>query len=260
MVKAMSSFSLRRRIWSAASSTPTALDGVETFSSPLKGRQTAHRPQRFWFVIASSFLVSLMLSQCRIISDMISVTSDNDQILSFDFDPSRGDGRNSSFQRNVTLSVSPNTEEPPSQHEISTNKQHKMRATPDKARIVFLTGDSWRRDDRKTLSFQRDKILSIAVPSGEKPEEKIPPFKQFIRNPMQPWQTKSFPTCNLIHEINIQDQDKGNQNKQKQSKVASYVNDAVSILGSGWFRHTWKFTAGLSSETAVIKTLRYVCI
>eukprot|EP00554_Chaetoceros_debilis_P016269 CAMPEP_0194126452 /NCGR_PEP_ID=MMETSP0150-20130528/59996_1 /TAXON_ID=122233 /ORGANISM="Chaetoceros debilis, Strain MM31A-1" /LENGTH=342 /DNA_ID=CAMNT_0038820311 /DNA_START=205 /DNA_END=1230 /DNA_ORIENTATION=- len=153
-------------------------------------------------------------------------------------------------------------EESPSQKEISPNKQHEMRATakPDKARIVFLAGDSWRRDDRKTASFQRDKILRVVVSAGEEgqPEQEIPPFKQFIRNPMQPWQTKSFPTCNLIHEINMQDQDKGNnQNKQKQSKVASlFLNDSVSILGSGWFRHAWKFTAGLSSETAVIKTLR----
>ena len=63
--------------------------------------------------------------------------------------------------------------------------------------------------------------------------------------PMAPWQVQSFPNCNAFHETDFQ---------------RSLQADALSVLGKGWFRITWKLNdtaAALSSSPPVVlKTLR----
>jgi len=121
-------------------------------------------------------------------------------------------------------------------------------------RVVFLDVDPWKRDNHNSLAFQCcDETISEST-SGKK-SKKEPPFKPSMSSPMQVWQTGLYPTCNSIHEIDLQNQKKGSQNTYEEG-VAAYRNDSLYILGSGFFRHTWKLKYGSSSETAVIKTLR----
>jgi hypothetical protein len=95
--------------------------------------------------------------------------------------------------------------------------------------------------------------------------------------PMQPWQLESYPTCNIIHELDL---DLSGMNTNMNEKVkngmkvfstflnkskikngssphiqnVNYTDDHFHLLGNGWFRHTWK--VGSIEETVVLKTLR----
>ena len=68
--------------------------------------------------------------------------------------------------------------------------------------------------------------------------------------PSAQWQVQSYTTCNSVHEINLRDSGQHHKNMPK--------DDKSSLLGHGWFRHTWKLTTGALGEVLVIKTLRSV--
>jgi hypothetical protein len=72
--------------------------------------------------------------------------------------------------------------------------------------------------------------------------------------PMKPWQTKSFPTCNSMHELNIQDW--GDRRSPVKGTNVRYKNDQYDIIGNGWFRNTWKVSSASMFETFVFKSLR----
>ena len=60
--------------------------------------------------------------------------------------------------------------------------------------------------------------------------------------PMEEWQTHNKPTCNVIHELSLQE--------------GVEENTSFQIIGNGWFRHTWKSRLGPKNEFIVFKTLR----
>jgi hypothetical protein len=43
--------------------------------------------------------------------------------------------------------------------------------------------------------------------------------------PMREWQSESFPVCNQVHEMDM---------------AKGHTTNSFSLLGSGWFRNTWK--------------------
>jgi serine/threonine protein kinase len=77
--------------------------------------------------------------------------------------------------------------------------------------------------------------------------------------PKASWQTQSYPNCNTIHEISV---------ASAAAEVASNAahiaeEDALAVLGEGWFRTTWRYDRTLprttnvtNVESVVLKTLR----
>lgn len=72
--------------------------------------------------------------------------------------------------------------------------------------------------------------------------ERKPAFVDGDCKPMKEWQTKSFPTCNAIHEVDM-----------------GADNDETSVLGvKGFFRMAWKFKHASQGEAVAMKTLKMV--
>jgi len=65
--------------------------------------------------------------------------------------------------------------------------------------------------------------------------------------PKAEWQTRSFPVCNSIHEIDVATLAGG---------VHNTAEESISVLGEGWFRTTWRFDRYVAKEALVLKTLR----
>lgn len=65
--------------------------------------------------------------------------------------------------------------------------------------------------------------------------------------PMHEWQTKSFPTCNVIHEKSMFDFAK-NKNK---------YHTQLKLLGSGYFRDTYRVRDSDGETSIALKTIRY---
>ena len=93
--------------------------------------------------------------------------------------------------------------------------------------------------------------------------------------PMAKWQTMSFPTCNLLHEMNVfsssstlshfdQRQQRNKVLLHNEKKMSSVAEQIVSfsdtymtrILGNGWFRHAWEIVDAYHGESMAVKTLR----
>jgi len=72
--------------------------------------------------------------------------------------------------------------------------------------------------------------------------------------PMSDWQTKSFPNCNDIHEFDLRSA--GQHVGKHHHREAVSFEDLLKILGSGWFRDTWRLDDGATGENVVLKTLR----
>ena len=84
--------------------------------------------------------------------------------------------------------------------------------------------------------------------------------------PMAKWQTMSYPTCNVLHEVNIfsttstlsyiypnHDLRKDNNNKRRFPIQEPYSS---KLLGHGWFRNAWEVIDPMSGTSIAIKTLR----
>ena len=84
--------------------------------------------------------------------------------------------------------------------------------------------------------------------------------------PMAKWQTMSYPTCNVLHEVNIFSTTSTlsylypNHNLRKDdSKRRFPIQETYSskLLGHGWFRNAWEVIEDYMSGTSIaIKTLR----
>lgn len=69
--------------------------------------------------------------------------------------------------------------------------------------------------------------------------------------PMADWQSKSFPNCNSIHELDLR---AAGPNAGVDETVG--FEDNLAFLGQGWFRHAWQLDHGVLGESVVLKTLR----
>ena len=63
--------------------------------------------------------------------------------------------------------------------------------------------------------------------------------------PMQDWQTRSYPTCNELHGLDLYSMLVFEEQQQRSSSSSSEHNNhnhttAAQFLGQGWFRQTWQ--------------------
>jgi hypothetical protein len=76
--------------------------------------------------------------------------------------------------------------------------------------------------------------------------------------PMADWQTQSFPTCNILHEIDMGlGASETDTDASSTSSSTSMTAKSLKPLGEGWFRTTWQMDA-VDDITTVVKTLRVV--
>ena len=102
-----------------------------------------------------------------------------------------------------------------------------------KARIVLLDKNSWDDDASQgssRSSFQAELDTGVAFIQDD-----WQPKTQANCTPKADWQVQSNPNCNSIHEI---------------SMPGTNEDEALTILGEGWFRTTWRW------GKTVLKTLR----
>jgi serine/threonine protein kinase len=69
--------------------------------------------------------------------------------------------------------------------------------------------------------------------------------------PMADWQSKSFPNCNSVHELDLRS---AGPNVGVDETVG--FEDTLAFLGQGWFRQAWQLDHGDLGESVVLKTLR----
>lgn len=109
-------------------------------------------------------------------------------------------------------------------------------------RVVFLEGYSFNAPLQRPLHDDP----TLHAPPGE---EAVPQDHMRVTYegsdciPIADWQTKSFPNCNLIHEMDLR---RSLHKKQETS---------LSLLGTGWFRSAWRWDVN-SDKSIVLKTLR----
>jgi serine/threonine protein kinase len=118
-------------------------------------------------------------------------------------------------------------------------------------RVIYFEGNDFPLHHSHRY-LHRDPMLS--APPGE---EAVPQLEHDDDDankdgcvPMAEWQTRSFPNCNVIHELDLTSA--GPNVGKHQSKVD--YEDLLLFLGRGWFRHTWRLDTRLDS--VVLKTLR----
>ncbi|GAX14374.1 hypothetical protein FisN_11Hh169 [Fistulifera solaris] len=73
--------------------------------------------------------------------------------------------------------------------------------------------------------------------------------------PRAEWQTKSFPTCNNLHELQL------HAALPEVFKKSMDLEEELTVLGEGWFRTTWRldrrsYDKDVPTESLVLKTLR----
>jgi len=83
--------------------------------------------------------------------------------------------------------------------------------------------------------------------------------------PMAKWQTMSYPTCNVLHEVNIFSTTSTlsylypNHNLRKDNSKRRFpIQEPYSskLLGHGWFRNAWEVIEDSMGTSIAIKTLR----
>jgi serine/threonine protein kinase len=81
--------------------------------------------------------------------------------------------------------------------------------------------------------------------------------------PKAKWQTQSFPNCNSIHEIDVAPSwSRASDSSTPGTKAVDPTNEnALSVLGEGWFRTTWRLDryakgSSIHAQSVVLKTLR----
>lgn len=138
--------------------------------------------------------------------------------------------------------------------------------TKDKPRLVYLS-IKWMNDQDSSL-FTIDPILHVtAGEEGIEQPDEAGNHDQSNCVPMASWQTQSYPTCNTVHEITMEEfgyypllqsriGDKriqvGSYNVIADAVPYSYTN--VKFMGKGWYRQTWRVDSFM--ENFVLKTLR----
>jgi hypothetical protein len=125
-----------------------------------------------------------------------------------------------------------------------------------KPRLVYLSTNRMNDHQDSTL-FSVDPILFVT--QGEESLEQVDEVDKEQANcvPMASWQTKSYPTCNLVHEISMEEFGYHpllqSQIGDRTIKIGPYtvISDAISdavpysytnvkSMGKGWYRQTWR--------------------
>lgn len=134
-----------------------------------------------------------------------------------------------------------------------------------KPRLVYLSTN--RMNDQESTLFSVDPILYVTP--GEESIEQVDEVDKDQANcvPMATWQTKSYPTCNLVHEISMEEFGYQpllqSQIGDRTIKIGPYtvISDTVPYsytnvksMGKGWYRQTWRVDSFM--ENFVLKTLR----
>jgi serine/threonine protein kinase len=136
-----------------------------------------------------------------------------------------------------------------------TQQQRLVHQPPSAPRVVYLDGDKSRPalsiidDDNNNNVNRESEAETTAAATTTKAKDPCVP--------MADWQTRSFPTCNILHEI---DMGLGaSETNTDASSTSSKSTPAQSLkpLGEGWFRTTWQMEA-VDDITTVLKTLRVV--
>lgn len=133
---------------------------------------------------------------------------------------------------------------------------------PMECRIFYFS----KHDEEQVFHQKRQKYIQITDPMlhVDQGEETIEQPSTYNDNkssscvPMQEWQTKSFPTCNNVHELDMQvlETRTGMRALRYDGTSIHYKIDSLQEIGKGWFRNTWKLVIGSSQESFVLKTLR----
>ena len=148
-------------------------------------------------------------------------------------------------------------------------------------RVVFL--DETSSNQYTNDSFKQDKQMEALDPKflryrSVDNELQIDDSNECV--PLAKWQTTSFPTCNMFHEMDLffssQVLSYDNQRVKKRLHFISNIDvinasnkirqhnhtilgsHKAKLLGNGWFRHAWKVTNVDHGVDVAMKTLRQV--
>lgn len=106
-----------------------------------------------------------------------------------------------------------------------------------------------KRTVRWTNSDERGrKLLLNSVPFTNEDHRALKPYQDFPECvPMHDWQTKSFPACNDIHQVDLSDL----------SYSRNRLHRQVRIIAHGYFRDVWAVREHDGLTLQVLKTIRY---
>jgi hypothetical protein len=136
-----------------------------------------------------------------------------------------------------------------------TSTQHRLGHQPASApRVVHLEGDKSQPTvaivDNDTTTTNDNNI------KRESADEITATTDPCV--PMADWQTQSFVTCNILHEIDMGlGAYETDTDTDASSTSTSMPAQSLTPLGEGWFRTTWKMET-VADTTTVLKTLRVV--
>jgi hypothetical protein len=121
-------------------------------------------------------------------------------------------------------------------------------------RVVFLAGERDRNpvqgnSQLPPLSWYAEPLAKARFfkhlqDSSSYDEGKSDAFETKTCKPQYPWQTRSFPSCNLLHEESMA------------SHVARSSNE-LRRVGNGYWRDVWALPSSRFEKKLVLKTIRY---
>jgi serine/threonine protein kinase len=136
---------------------------------------------------------------------------------------------------------------------------HHGRASP---RVVHLDGSEIK--SRLPVAIVDNPVADTATTNNNIRQPAMVPVDPCV--PMADWQTQSFVTCNMIHEIDmaVAASETTTATKDtattltKDTTAATASSASLTPLGEGWFRTTWRMDNADQDETVVLKTLRII--
>ena len=196
---------------------PQSLPFTGNRTSPISAKSNEHLLQSFR---RSSFGVVFILGITTTLSLLLASQKDSTH---FDLDSS-----SSYSNRNMMCSILIRW--------ILNDECRKQHMSSESKRIVFYSSP------HEMFDIVKNRTVS---PMTQTP--KIELKHEFVRDkkdcvPMQEWQKHSFPVCNQVHEMDM----------NEGLKTSSF-----SLIGKGWFRSTWKVDTAHNSF--VLKMLRSDC-
>jgi hypothetical protein len=130
---------------------------------------------------------------------------------------------------------------------LTFTQQRNVHQPASAPRVVHLDGDK----SRPTVAILDNDSNNNNNNINRESTAEIAPATMDPCVPMADWQTQSFVTCNILHEIDM------GLGASETDTDASMNARSLKPLGEGWFRTTWKMDAA-KDATTVLKTLRVV--